>query len=129
LPSIIQRAKNTTTLNLRHDPTTDLKPISINLTGCPNITKANIQFNGATNATNPTLFATQTGANTATNVGIALYSTANTSNIITPNSRGLSVPLTAQAGQYTFYASYMTTGAVVGQGAANADVTMDISYE
>ncbi|WP_422528271.1 fimbrial protein [Serratia fonticola] len=109
--------------------TTDLKPITISLSGCPDMTKANIKFNGATDAINPSLFATQTGANTATNVGIALYSSANNADIITPNSRSLSIPLTAQSGQYTFYASYMTTGATVGQGAANADVTMDISYE
>ncbi|WP_158069125.1 fimbrial protein [Serratia oryzae] len=109
--------------------TTDLKPITISLSGCPNMTKANIQFNGATDAVNPTLFATQTGADTATNVGIALYSSANSADVITPNTRSLSIPLTAQTGQYTIYASYMTTGATVGQGAANADVTMDISYE
>lgn len=109
--------------------TTDLKPITISLSGCPDMTKANIQFNGATNAINPKLFATQTGDNTATNVGIALYSSANIADIITPNSRSLSIPLTAQSGTYTVYASYMTTGATVGKGAANADVTMDISYE
>lgn len=109
--------------------TTDLKPITISLSGCPDMTKAKIQFNGATDAVNPNLFATQTGANTATNVGIALYSSANSADIISPNNRSLSIPLTAQSGQYTFYASYMTTGATVGQGAANADVTMDISYE
>ncbi|MBL5902950.1 fimbrial protein [Serratia fonticola] len=48
--------------------TTDLKPITVNLSGCPNITKANIQFNGTTDAINPTLFATQTGVDIATNV-------------------------------------------------------------
>lgn len=93
------------------------------------MTKAHIQFNGATNAINPNLFATQTGANTATNVGIALYSSTSNADIITPNSRSLSIPLTAESGQYTVYASYMTTDATVGQGAANADVTMDIAYE
>ncbi|AJJ10599.1 fimbrial family protein [Yersinia rohdei] len=109
--------------------TTDLKPITINLSGCPKMTKANIQFNGASDAKNPSLFATQTGADTATNVGIALYSSTNNADIITPNSRSLSIPLSEQSGQYTVYASYMTTDAIVGQGAANADVTMDIAYE
>ncbi|AHM75051.1 fimbrial protein [Yersinia hibernica] len=109
--------------------TTDLKPITISLSGCPSKTQANIQFNGTVNATNPELFAIQTGAGAASNVGIALYSSSNTADIITPNTRDLAIPLTTQAGEKTIYASYMTTGSDVGQGEANADVTIDISYE
>ncbi|XKD93424.1 fimbrial protein [Morganella morganii] len=109
--------------------TTDLKPITISLSGCPDMTSANIQFNGTANGTNPDLFAIETGAGTATNVGIALYSSTNTADIITPNKfSGLVIPLTSQAGEHTVYASYMTTGSAT-EGAANANVTIDISYQ
>lgn len=109
--------------------TTDLKPIIIELSGCPNMQKANIQFNGTADSKNPDLFATLTGPDTATNVGIGLYRTASNNDFISPNKRDLSIPLSSNAGRYTVYASYMTTGTAVTQGAANADVTMDISYE
>jgi len=109
--------------------TTDLKPITISLSNCPNMTQANIRFNGTVDATNPELFAIETGEETASNVGIGIYKSSNTSDIITPNDRAVSIPLTAQTGDYTFYASYMTTGSSVGEGAANSDVTLDISYE
>ncbi len=109
--------------------TTDLKPIVINLSSCPNMGKANIQFNGTADSNNSNLFATLTGPDAATNVGIGLYRTANNNDFISPNKRDLSIPLTSNTGQYTIYASYMTTGTTVTQGAANADVTMDISYE
>lgn len=109
--------------------TTDLKPITISLSNCPNMTQANIRFSGAVDATNPELFAIDTGVETASNVGIGIYKSSNTADIISPNDRTVSIPLTAQTGDYTFYASYMTTGSSVGEGAANADVTLDISYE
>ncbi|HBE9180245.1 hypothetical protein FCH33_16650 [Serratia fonticola] len=109
--------------------TTDLKPITISLSGCPAKTVANIQFNGAVDATNPKLFAIQTGDENATNVGIALYGSSNTADIIEPNTRSLSIPLIESAGEQQIYASYMTTGANVGKGNANADVTVDIAYE
>lgn len=109
--------------------TTDLKPITISLAGCPDKTQANIQFSGTVDAMNPKLFAVESGANSASNVGIALYSSSNPTDIITPNTRNLSIPLTSQKGEKTIYASYMTTGNEVGQGEANANVTIDISYE
>lgn len=111
--------------------TTDLKPITISLSSCPSMTKANIKFSGAVDGTNPNLFAIETGgADQASNVGIGLYSNTNTANTITPNDfNGLSIPLTASAGEQVIYASYMTTGATVVEGKANADVTIDISYE
>lgn len=109
--------------------TTDLKPIKISLTGCPSKTQANIQFSGTADAINPKLFAIESGANSASNVGVALYSSSNPTDILTPNTRNLSIPLTAQNGEKTIYASYMTTGTDVGQGEANAAVTIDISYE
>ncbi|MGO2346271.1 MAG: fimbrial protein, partial [Providencia sp.] len=111
--------------------TTDLKPITITLSACPDMAKANIKFSGAVDGVNPDLFAIETGAaDQASNVGIGLYSTANSANTITPNDfNGLSIPLTASAGEQVIYASYMTTGATVTEGKANADVTIDISYE
>lgn len=109
--------------------TTDLKPITITLSSCPNMTTANVQFKGIVDGINPDLFAIETGANAATNVGIALYSSVNTANIITPNKfDGLAIPLTGQEGNKTVYASYMATGSTTA-GAANADMTIDISYE
>ncbi len=108
--------------------TTDLKPIVISLSACPEMTEATIQFVGNVNQSNPNLFAVNPGVASAENVGIALYKDSNTANVITPNSRDLTIPLTSQAGEYTLYASYMTTGAA-GNGEANADVTLDISYQ
>ncbi|UNK24182.1 fimbrial protein [Yersinia intermedia] len=127
--SVVLDTWNVTNYKSNVGATTDLKPITISLSGCPAKTQANIQFNGTVNTTNPKLFAIQTGADAASNVGIALYSSSNTADIITPNTRDLSIPLTAQDGEKIIYASYMTTGADVGQGEANADVTIDISYE
>ncbi|WP_419236846.1 fimbrial protein [Serratia fonticola] len=109
--------------------TTDLKAITISLSNCPSKALANIQFNGAVDAKNPSLFAIQSGASSATDVGIALYSSSNTADIIAPNTRSISIPLTESAGEQQIYASYMTTGANVGKGNANADVTIDIAYE
>ncbi|WP_272691074.1 fimbrial protein [Providencia sp. PROV116] len=109
--------------------TTDLKPITFTLSSCPDITQANIRFNGQADTTNSKLFAIQSGVDAASNVGIALYKTSSTTDFIEPNTQSLTVPLTSSSGDVTVYASYMTTDATVGGGAANADVTIDISYE
>ncbi|MDD9338601.1 MAG: fimbrial protein [Providencia heimbachae] len=109
--------------------TTDLKPITFTLSSCPDMTKANIRFGGQADPTNSKLFAIQSGVDTASNVGIGLYKTSSTADFIEPNTQSLTVPLTSSSGDVTVYASYMTTGTTVGGGAANADVTIDISYE
>lgn len=109
--------------------TTDLKPIVISLSNCPNMSQANIRLSGNVDTNNPDLFAIESGVDTASGVGIGLYSSTSSADTITPNSRGLSVPLTSQAGEVTIYSSYMTTENIVTEGAANSDVTIDISYE
>ncbi len=109
--------------------TTDLKPITFNLSNCPDMKQANIRFNGQADSLNPGLFAIQSGTDMASNVGIGMYKTNNTADLITPNSQSLTVPLTAKAGEVTVYANYMTTSNDVKEGNANADVTIDISYE
>ncbi len=106
---------------------TDLKPIKISLSACPEVSVAFIKFMGNAHEQYTGFFSINPGENSASNVLIGLYYDTEGS-VIKPNITSLGIPLNDQAGELTLYASYMSMG-VVGSGVANADVTLDINYE
>ncbi|QIC15102.1 type 1 fimbrial protein [Providencia vermicola] len=116
LVSNLQNANETTT------PT----KFVIALNGCPDvIKKAKITFSGTANATNPSLY------KTTTDVGAGIGITHNESDAayITPGEPAGEIELTgaSNSGEKAYYARYVTTEAAKA-GAANADVTVTISY-
>lgn len=106
---------------------TDLKPIKISLSACPDLSFAIVRFMGNADEQYDGFFSINPGENSASNVLIGLYHDTD-GGIIVPNFTPLMISLNAQDRELTVYASYMSKG-VVGSALANADVTLDINYE
>ncbi len=105
---------------------TPLEPFDITLGSCPyDYTNVQVTFSGDVASGNTQLLGLQPGG--AENVGIAIYEKDKISLIpLNVASSGKSVSTTEDT-TLTFYAAYMSTGAVI-EGDANADVSFTISY-
>ena len=113
------------------DLDTDFIPVTISLTDCPaEITNqsntANITFKGDTVNGKSNYFKVS-NTDLEDTVGVGLYKSQNSSSIITPNTRDLSIQLTGNSGQEVIFAAYRTFAETKG-GDANSSVTFDISY-
>lgn len=101
---------------------------TINLTGCPEAaTSASIRFDGPLASGNSNLLALSSGQ-TATNVGVGIYE-QDSNTLIPVGSSSAPVTLSSTtANAMNFIAKYVSTGATVGAGSANAATTFTVSY-
>ncbi|KTS72224.1 fimbrial protein [Pantoea stewartii] len=101
---------------------------TINLTGCPaSATSARIRFDGPLASGNSNLLALSSGQ-TATNVAVGIYEQdSNTQIPIGTASAPVTLSSTA-TNALNFIAKYVSTGASVGAGTANASATFSVAY-
>lgn len=95
----------------------------IALNGCPDIIKkAKVTFSGPADSSNSSLF------KTTADVGAAIGITHDDGfAYIAPDAPAGEIDISGKTGEKTYYARYVTTGET-SAGAANADVTVTISY-
>ena len=88
-----------------------------------------VSFSGTSDPQDGDLFAVNTGADTASGIGIALYD--KNKQQIAPGAQSDVQALTAGAAseRLQFYARYVADGAPVAPGAADASATFVLSYE
>lgn len=101
---------------------------TIKLTDCPSsITNASVRFDGTADANNSQILALNSGQ-TATNVGVAIYESNNTTLIpLTADSQ--QVTLTPDTtNELTYIAKYYATAYPVTAGTANATTSFTIIY-
>lgn len=110
------------------DLDTDFIPINISLKDCPNeaFNTANITFKGDT-VTGKSNYFKVSNSDLEDTVGVGLYKSQDSTTLIVPNTRDLSISLQNNIGDTTIYAAYRTFAETKG-GEANTSVTFDISY-
>lgn len=109
--------------------TTSLKYFALNLEDCGVSTNARIRFLSPPVANNPTLFALNPGANTASNIGIAILDRAKKAMMPNVFSQPILLDANKKINTLEFYAQYVSTGTPVKPGIANSDITFEMQYE